>query len=495
MKKLICLILTVCMLFALAACGETKPAEPEIIEWTRQGTYEDESGNHLIVNLSETEGYEGWAVSLMLDGEAVGWITHQEGNALRGNLNGWDENLDPFNVTITEEGEDGLKVEVEGGETYHFTPMDVPKATIVATVNVEGMGHVAYAEGEEAPEIDPEFPAQSVYIGLAEPAVHTFLAAPEAGNLFVKWTKNGEDFSTEPQITLLLDESAEYLAVFEEDPNWQNPVMNFVGEYQCDRAHALVECFGYDEAFITIEWGSSAWELTRWIIVGKLDTDTLAISYSGASKANLVYDDQGEVKSEESVYDDGTGTIAFHDDGTFTWHEDQSESGEDLVFEWIPVTDGSSVSMPNPWTEADSAKAAADGAGVGYFTLPDAGTEVVGGPIGWDNYRYMDLLAEANGYVGAAELTVRKGVNRPDHEVSYDTTDVSGDYTAYAHEWTIETNGWQIRCFGNEEGRVMKAIWPSDNFSYCILVRGQSDIRDVYGLGADDIAALVDAIE
>ena len=43
MKKLICLILTVCILFALAACGETKPAEPEIIEWTRQGTYEDES--------------------------------------------------------------------------------------------------------------------------------------------------------------------------------------------------------------------------------------------------------------------------------------------------------------------------------------------------------------------------------------------------------------------------------------------------------------------
>ena len=495
MKKLICIMLTVCMLFALAACGETKPAEPEIKEWTRQGTYEDENGNHLIVNLSETEGYEGWGVSLMLDGEAVGWIIQPEGNALRGNLNGWDEKVDPFNVTITEEGQDGLKVEVEGGETYHFTPMDVPKATIVATVNVEGMGHVAYAEGEEAPEIDPEFPAQSVYIGLAEPAVHTFLAAPEAGNLFVKWTKNGKDFSTEPQITLLLDESAEYLAVFEEDPNWQNPVMNFVGEYQCDRAHALVECFGYDEAFITIEWGSSAWELTRWIIVGKLDTDTLTISYSGASKANLVYDDQGEVKSEESVYDDGTGTIAFHDDGTFTWHEDQSESGEDLVFEWIPVTDGSSVSMPNPWTEADSAKAAADGAGVGYFTLPDAGTEVVGGPIGWDNYRYMDLLAEANGYVGAAELTVRKGVNRPDHEVSYDTTDVSGDYTAYAHEWTIETNGWQIRCFGNEEGRVMKAIWSSDNFSYCILVRGQGDIRDVYGLGADDIAALVDAIE
>ena len=300
MKKLICILLTVCMLFALAACGETKPVEEESKEWTRQGTFEDENGNHLIVNLSETEGYEGWAISLMLDGEAVGWIIQQEGNALRGNLNGWDEEMEPFNVTVTEEGEDGLKLEVEGGETYHFTPVDVPEATIVVTVNIEGWGHIAYTEGEEVPEIDPEFPAQSAYIGLAEPAVHTFLAEPEAGNLFVKWTKNGEDYSTEPQITLLLDESAEYIAVFEEDPNWQNPVMNFVGEYQCDRAHATVECWGFDEAFITIVWGSSAWEQTRWIIVGKLDTDTLAISYSGASKAELVYDEAGEIKSDES---------------------------------------------------------------------------------------------------------------------------------------------------------------------------------------------------
>jgi hypothetical protein len=364
MKKFFCVILTLGVLLFLAACGASKPAAPEITEWTRQGTYEDESGNHLIVNLSETEGYEGWAISLMLDGEAIGWIIRQEGNALRGNLNGWDEEMEPFNVTVTEEGEDGLKLEVEGGETYHFTPVDVPEATIIVTVNIEGWGHIAYAEGEEAPEIDPEFPAQSAYIGLAEPAVHTFLAEPEAGNLFVKWTKNGEDYSTEPQITLLLDESAEYTAVFEEDPNWQNPVMNFVGEYQCDRAHATVECWGFDEALITIKWGSSAWEQTRWIIVGKLDTDTLAISYSGASKAELVYDEAGEIKSDESVYDDGTGTIAFHDDGTFTWHEDQSETGEDMVFEWIPAMGDGSISMPNPWTEADSAEAAADGAGL-----------------------------------------------------------------------------------------------------------------------------------
>jgi hypothetical protein len=148
----------------------------------------------------------------------------------------------------------------------------------------------------------------------------------------VKWTKNGEDFSSEPQITVLLDESADFVAVFQEDPDWQNPVMNIVGEYMCDRAHGQIECFGYDEAWITIDWGGSAWELTRWIIVGRLDTETMTIHYSGSSKANLVYDESGEVKSEDTVYADGTGTIVFNADGSFTWHEDQSETGTDLVF-------------------------------------------------------------------------------------------------------------------------------------------------------------------
>ena len=48
----------------------------------------------------------------------------------------------------------------------------------------------------------------------------------------------------------------------------------------------------------------------------------------------IVYEDNGDVKSQEVVYEDGTGTIIFHDDGTFTWHEDQSETGNDMVFKW-----------------------------------------------------------------------------------------------------------------------------------------------------------------
>ena len=144
--------------------------------------------------------------------------------------------------------------------------------------------------------------------------------------------------------------------------------------------------------------------------------------------------------------------------------------------------------MANPWTDVSGADEAAEGAGVGYFMVPENGTEVTGGRIDWFGFRYMTGLAEADGAVGAAELTVRKGLKQ-------DSSDVSGDYTEYAYTWTQEADGWQITCFGNEEGRMMKAIWLSDNFSYSIMVRGQGDLYDTYGLGADDVVALVTGIQ
>ena len=340
MKKTVCMLLAICMVFSLCACGAQPeaPATPEPVkEWTRAGYFTDENENMLSVTWMEDVDEPGWYIGVMIGELMAGGTLPQEGNTLRGKLSTLEEGAEPITVTVSEEGEDGLLLEIEGGESYHFKPYDMPEATIIVNINTEGMGNIDWTEGEEAPEIDTEYPYQLAYIGLAEPKVHTFVAWPQAGSVFVKWTKNGEDFSTEPQITLLLDESADYVAVFEEDPDWQNPVMNFIGEYQCDRAHALVECFSYDEARITIEWGGSAWEFARWTIVGRLDTDTLSIAYEGCNKSVVTVSESGE-ESAEDVYTDGTGTITFHDDGTFLWHEDQSEYGVDMLFEWVPVT-------------------------------------------------------------------------------------------------------------------------------------------------------------
>ncbi len=365
MKKWISILLALCLLLALAACGGAEqntpapteapaateapateapaaetPAPEEPALWTREGFFGDENEYMLSVTWMEDVEEPGWYVGCMLgedwSEDSWGGILPQEGNSLKGALP-TTGSRDPLTVTLTEEGADGLMLEVEGGETYHFTPRDIPKATIFVTINVEGGGIIDYAEGEEAPESAPEYPFQSAVINLAEPKIHTFAAWPKAGNLFVKWTKNGVDLSADAQITLLLDESADYIAVFEEDPDWQDPVLAHAGDYQCGRAHAQVTSFGEGRAFIVVEWGSSAWELTRWILVGELDTETGTIRYTDGTKSNLTYDDSGEATEEETVYTDGTGTIVFNGDGTFTWHEDQSGNGEDMVFERIPA--------------------------------------------------------------------------------------------------------------------------------------------------------------
>ena len=262
MKKSICILLAAILLLGLCACG-AKPAE-EVKEWTRAGYFSDENEDMISITWMDDIDEPGWYVGVML-GELWGGCTlPQVGNTLHGDLNAWDESAEPFVVTISEEGEDGLLLEIEGGESYHFVPAEMQEATIITTVNTEGFGNIATGEGEGTPEIDPERPFQSAQINLADPTVYTFVAWPKTGSLFVKWTKDGEDFSTDAQITVRLDESAAYVAVFEEDPDWQNPVMNFVGEYQCERANAKVECFGYDEALVNIDWGGSAWETAHW---------------------------------------------------------------------------------------------------------------------------------------------------------------------------------------------------------------------------------------
>ena len=268
--KVVSILMSILLITALTSCGNKKPAaEPqaestsksENAEWTRAGYFQDENENMLSITWMDDIDEPGWYVGCMIGEDAIedswGGTLAQEGKTLHGVLTS-SGSKDDLTVTVSEEGEDGLLFAVDGGESYHFVPFDMPDASIFITINTEGMGNIAYAEGEEAPELDTEY--QSAQINLGEAATYTFVAWPRVGNVFVKWTKDGEDYGTDPQITVELTESADFIAVFEDDPDWQNPVMNFVGEYQCDRAHALIEPFDKEEAWITIEWGGSAEE-------------------------------------------------------------------------------------------------------------------------------------------------------------------------------------------------------------------------------------------
>ena len=342
MKKIVSII-TVLLLLILCACGGTTPAETPEAEpaaWSRSGLFMDENDNMLTVTWWENEGQEGWYVGCMLGEEMYGDIIPQEGSVLHGNIVPEGEE-GSFIVTVSEEGDKGLLLEVEGGETYHFTFVETKPASIFVTVNTEGMGYISCVEEGQEPADGDDFRYTSTQLGLDEPATYVLSASPVEGWTFVKWMKDGSDLSTDLQITVELTEDAEFTAVFDSDESGdgQNPVMNFIGSYVSGRAGALIEPEGTDSARITIEWGSSAWELGRWVMSGRFDQDSMSVAYSNCVMTNVTYNEDGSVDSETTEYEDGTGRIIFGEDLTFTWHDDQSDR-EDMIFEWSPTADG-----------------------------------------------------------------------------------------------------------------------------------------------------------
>lgn len=218
MKKLIYLLLTVVLAFGLVACGSSGGDNDSDFEWTRVGTFTDGSENYLIiVKPDDGEHDDMWAVSVLLSGGDVhGWFLEQKGETLAGNLNSEIDDTDTdYVVTISEEGDNGLVMEVEGGDTYHFTKQETPDYIGLLKINTEGVGSIAYGKEGEDVEFDEDYPTQSVAENVAQPTTYIIKAKPDEGYKFVKWTKNGEDFSTESEIKVEVSEDVEYIAVFD----------------------------------------------------------------------------------------------------------------------------------------------------------------------------------------------------------------------------------------------------------------------------------------
>ena len=146
------------------------------------------------------------------------------------------------------------------------------------------------------------------------------------------------------------------------------------------------------------------------------------------------------------------------------------------------------------WTDADSAADAAKGAGIDELIVPEKGTKLSIGELTDWTYCYTKDMAEADGGAGAATIAIRKSIGNGDNtgELSPVTADWSDLKTiTYAHEWDMDISGTDVRCYGNVEGKAMKAIWAEGKYSYSILALGQGDTWKDFGLPADDITILV----
>ena len=285
----------------------------------------------------------------------------------------------------------------------------------------------------------------------------------------------------------------------EEPDDGQNPVMNLVGNYVCDRANVFIEADGDEGASAIVTWSSSAWENSTWVMSGTFDTETMQFEYHDCVRTDYQYEENGDVKSQEEVYTGGHGfmTFAEGDTLTLTWQDDQENVADGMVFEYVGADEGTmETGIANPWSTADSLEAAAEGAGLDGFSIPE-GAEISLGEVKLTEARYMDGMAEATVEYPAVEMTIRKG--RADLAMVPEDTqascgDISGDYGEYANTWTQNIKGLEVQCFGNREGEATKTVWQVEDTCWSITAYGLGGDTD-YGLSPDDLNSLINGIQ
>ena len=154
------------------------------------------------------------------------------------------------------------------------------------------------------------------------------------------------------------------------------------------------------------------------------------------------------------------------------------------------TSDEAAGSVFESWTDAATAEEAAQGAGLD--SMADLKGTVISlgelGTMGDVTYKYMDGAVQVSCPAAAVEMFVIKA------KASAVNGDASFDATEYAHEWTQDVDGQEVKCFGNREGEATKTIWTAGDYSYAVLAYGAGGDDD-YGLGAEDVAIMVNAVK
>ena len=118
------------------------------------------------------------------------------------------------------------------------------------------------------------------------------------------------------------------------EPAGQDALMNYVGPYGHDRAVINVGDAGNEKAKIDVVWSTSASESDEWKMSGTFDPSSLTVVYKNCKRIHYVYGEDGSVKSREVVYEGGTGSLTFGNDGTLTWNDEVEHVADGTVFKF-----------------------------------------------------------------------------------------------------------------------------------------------------------------
>lgn len=105
----------------------------------------------------------------------------------------------------------------------------------------------------------------------------------------------------------------------------------FEGFWECDRAGMVIieEDDGYRAH---IEWSSSATENSEFDYACTLQENALVSTPMG-SRIDKVYDENGEVASSSTAYDDDVATFTLNDEGKIIWTSEKENFQNEMAFE------------------------------------------------------------------------------------------------------------------------------------------------------------------
>lgn len=351
MKRALCIILALAMLTVLVACGGGNKGLDYLVlvnkenklpdDWEARietATFKNSVGDDVEVEKKAYEAYLKLKDALAAEGVFVDLDSARRSVATQQEI--WDNFMEKYGEVYTKrtvatpgysEHHTGLALDlyliIDGEDVVENEDMiQYPEIWAKIHAKLAQFGFILrYPEGKEAVTgygYEPwhiryvDSPAIAREITEKEITLEEYLGKLPVGNV----APPAEE-----------EETAE--TVETADGSGQNSVMNFIGRYDCDRAHALVEASGADGVRVTIRWSGSADTTRQWEIEGTFDKETLTVNYRGASVKNITYNEDGSVKSEELVTEEATGSLIFRENGSFLWNDDL-DGTRDMEFVW-----------------------------------------------------------------------------------------------------------------------------------------------------------------
>ncbi|MBO5504023.1 MAG: hypothetical protein J5969_06035 [Lachnospiraceae bacterium] len=101
---------------------------------------------------------------------------------------------------------------------------------ILVRVNTDGLGEIAISETGDTPVFEEQFPVSSSFTHVEKGTVIALSARQQDDSRFVKWTRNGEYYSDEADITATIDEEVEFIAVFGMSSGFDGPAVSDVAD-------------------------------------------------------------------------------------------------------------------------------------------------------------------------------------------------------------------------------------------------------------------------